>query len=122
MCENGAAEYVDTVDPRVQIELERLNNATDGINRLELELDESRAAFRLLLCESTAKVDALRLKLGMCVERAKPYYEARFCANEALKQTQIAAMKYERANSAHSAAREMVYLAEQGLGGRTLGM
>lgn len=29
-------------------------------------------------------------------------------------------MRYERANSAHSAAREMVYLAEQGLGGRTL--
>lgn len=28
--------------------------------------------------------------------------------------------RYERANSAHSAAREMVYLAEQGLGGRTL--
>ncbi|KAF5274817.1 hypothetical protein FQR65_LT00400 [Abscondita terminalis] len=119
MCDNGA-EFVDTVDPRVQIELERLNNATDEINRLEVELDECRAAFRLLLCESTAKVDALRLKLGLCVERAKPYYEARFCANEALKQTQIAAMRYERANSAHSAAREMVYLAEQGLGGRTL--
>ncbi|KAK4885987.1 hypothetical protein RN001_002258 [Aquatica leii] len=119
MCENGA-EYFDSVDPRVQIELERLNNATDEINRLEVELDECRAAFRLLLCESTAKVDALRLKLGLCVERAKPYYESRFCANEALKQTQIAAMRYERANSAHSAAREMVYLAEQGLGGRTL--
>ncbi|KAF5301653.1 hypothetical protein FQA39_LY10700 [Lamprigera yunnana] len=119
MCENGT-EYVDSVDPRVQIELERLNNATDEINRLEVELDECRSAFRLLLCESTAKVDTLRLKLGLCVERAKPYYEARFCANEALKQTQIAAMRYERANSAHSAAREMVYLAEQGLGGRTL--
>lgn len=119
MCENGS-EYIDTVDPRVQVELERLNNATDEINKLEVELDECRAAFRILLCESTAKVDALRLKLGLCVERAKPYYEARFCANEALKQTQIAAMRYERANSAHSAAREMVYLAEQGLGGRTL--
>ncbi|KAH0811038.1 hypothetical protein GEV33_011752 [Tenebrio molitor] len=119
MCENGA-EYADTVDPRVHIELERLNNATDDINKLEVELDESRNSFRQLLCDSTARVDALRAKLGMCVERAKPYYEARFCANEALKQTQIAAMKFERANSAHSAAREMVYLAEQGLGGRTL--
>nr|CAH7738374.1 unnamed protein product [Callosobruchus chinensis] len=119
MCENGA-EYTDTVDPRVHIELERLNNATDEINRLEVELDECRNAFRQLLCDSTAKVDAIRLKLGMCVERARPYYEARFVANEILKQTQAAAMKFERANSAHSAAREMVYLAEQGLGGRTL--
>lgn len=119
MCENGS-DY-DTVDPRVHIELERLNNATDEINKLEVDLDEARAQFRQLLCDSTAKVEALRLKLGMCIERAKPYYEARFCTNEALKQTQIAAMKYERANSAHSAAREMVYLAEQGLGGRTLG-
>ncbi|GJQ86783.1 hypothetical protein Trydic_g5576 [Trypoxylus dichotomus] len=119
MCENGA-EYTDTVDPRVHVELERLNNATDEINKLEVDLDEARASFRQLLCESTARVEALRLKLGLCIERAKPYYEARFCANETLKQTQIAAMRYERANSAHSAAREMVYLAEQGLGGRTL--
>ncbi|XP_018564430.1 SH3 domain-binding protein 5 isoform X2 [Anoplophora glabripennis] len=119
MCENGS-EFNDTVDPRVHVELERLNNATDEINKLEVELDESRTAFRQLLCDSTAKVDAIRLKLGMCVERARPYYEARFCANEIFKQTQTAAMKFERANSAHSAAREMVYLAEQGLGGRTL--
>ncbi|XP_022921210.1 SH3 domain-binding protein 5-like isoform X2 [Onthophagus taurus] len=119
MSENGA-EYTDSVDPRVHIELERLNSATDNINRLEVDLDDARASFRQLLCESTAKVEALRVKLGLCVERAKPYYEARFSANEALKHTQIAAMKYERANSAHSAAREMVYLAEQGLGGRTL--
>lgn len=120
MYENGS-DYADTVDPRVHIELERLNNATDEINKLEVDLDEARTSFRQLLCDSTAKVDQLRMKLGMCVERARPYYEARYCANDSLKQTQIAAMKYERANSAHSAAREMVYLAEQGLGGRTLG-
>lgn len=119
MTENG--DYTDSVDPRVHIELERLNSATDEINRLEVDLDEARASFRQLLCDSTARVDAIRVKLGLCIERAKPYYEARFCANEALKQTQVAAMRYERANSAHSAAREMVYLAEQGLGGRTLG-
>lgn len=119
MCDNGS-EYTDTVDPRVQIELERLNNATDNINKLEVDLDEARANFRQLLCESTTRVETLKNKLGMCVEKAKPYYEARFCANEALRHTQIVAMRYERANSAHSAAREMVFLAEQGLGGRTL--
>ncbi|XP_056641249.1 SH3 domain-binding protein 5 [Diorhabda sublineata] len=119
MCENGS-EFNDTVDPRVHVELERLNNATDEINKLEVELDECRTSFKQLICESTLKVDAIRVKLGMCVERARPYYEARFYANEIFKQSQIAASKFEKANSAHSAAREMVYLAEQGLGGRTL--
>ncbi|GLV44674.1 uncharacterized protein CBL_20585 [Carabus blaptoides fortunei] len=119
MCDNGS-EYTDSVDPRVQVELERLNNATDNINKLEVDLDEARASFRQLLCDSTTRVEALRVKLGMCVEKAKPYYEARYTANEALRHTQVVAMRYERANSAHSAAREMVYLAEQGLGGRTL--
>lgn len=120
MYDNGSEQ--DSVDPRVHIELERLNSATDEINKLEVELDEARNEFRQLLCESTQKTDALRLKLGMCVDRAKPYYEARFAANEALKQTQQAAVKFEKANSSHRAAREMVFLAEQGLGGRTLGI
>ncbi|GLH00054.1 SH3 domain-binding protein 5 homolog [Gryllus bimaculatus] len=111
----------DEVDPRVQIELERLNTATDDINKLEVDLDEARAAFRQLLCESTVRIDALARKLGACVERARPYYEARMKAKEALQETQQAAVRFERANSAHSAAKEMVYLAEEGLAaeGRT---
>lgn len=31
---------------RVHVELEKLNIATDVINKLELQLDDSRAAFR----------------------------------------------------------------------------
>nr|CAD7425853.1 unnamed protein product [Timema monikensis] len=90
----------DEVDPRVQ---------------------ESRAAFRQLLCESTVRIDVLAKKLGACVEKARPYYEARMKAKEALQETQHAAVKFERANSAHAAAKEMVYLAEEGLSteGRT---
>nr|CAD7453217.1 unnamed protein product [Timema tahoe] len=111
----------DEVDPRVQIELERLNTATDDINKLEVDLDESRAAFRQLLCESTVRIDGLAKKLGACVEKARPYYEARMKAKEALQETQHAAVRFERANSAHAAAKEMVYLAEEGLSteGRT---
>nr|CAD7399745.1 unnamed protein product [Timema poppensis] len=90
----------DEVDPRVQ---------------------ESRAAFRQLLCESTVRIDGLAKKLGACVEKARPYYEARMKAKEALQETQHAAVRFERANSAHAAAKEMVYLAEEGLSteGRT---
>lgn len=105
----------DAVDPRVQIELERLNTATDDINKLEVDLDEARATFRELLCESTLKIDNLTKKLGDCIERSKPYYDARFKAKEALTETQRAAIRFERANSQHAAAKEMVYLAEEGL-------
>lgn len=40
---------------------------------------------------------------------------------QALQETQQAAVRFERANSAHAAAKEMVYLAEEGLSteGRT---
>ncbi|XP_011143176.1 uncharacterized protein LOC105185400 isoform X2 [Harpegnathos saltator] len=105
----------DAVDPRVQIELERLNTATDDINKLEVDLDEARATFRELLCESTIKIDTLAKKLGACIEKSRPYYDARFKAKEALQETQKAAIRFERANSQHAAAKEMVYLAEEGL-------
>ncbi|XP_039298643.1 SH3 domain-binding protein 5 isoform X2 [Nilaparvata lugens] len=113
--ENDSDRFEDSVDPRVQVELERLNAATDDINRLEVDLDEARAGFRSLLCESTARLDTVGRKLGSCVEKARPYYEARIKAKQALVETQLAAVKYERANSAHAAAKEMVYLAEEGL-------
>ncbi|KAL0268374.1 UNVERIFIED_CONTAM: hypothetical protein PYX00_010343 [Menopon gallinae] len=105
----------DTVDPRVQIELERLNSATDEINRLEVELDEARNHFRQLLAESTIRINNCSKKLGNCIEKARPYYDARIKAKEALQETQKAAVNFERANSAHAAAKEMVYLAEEGL-------
>ncbi|XP_011160820.1 uncharacterized protein LOC105196534 isoform X1 [Solenopsis invicta] len=105
----------DAVDPRVQIELERLNTATDDINKLEVDLDEARATFRELLCESTIKIDALAKKLGSCIEKSRPYYDSRFKAKEAFQETHKAAIRFERANSQHAAAKEMVYLAEEGL-------
>ena len=67
----------EVLDPRVQVELEKLNHATDAINRLELELDEARGAFRQMLTESAVKLNALSKKLGSCIEKARPYYEAR---------------------------------------------
>ncbi|XP_034950267.1 uncharacterized protein [Chelonus insularis] len=112
---NDADRVDDAVDPRVQIELERLNTATDDINKLEVDLDEARATFRDLLCESTITIDALSKKLGTCIEKSKPYYDARFKAKEALRDAQKAAIRFERANGQHAAAKEMVYLAEEGL-------
>ncbi|XP_013161604.1 PREDICTED: SH3 domain-binding protein 5-like [Papilio xuthus] len=112
---DSGAECSEALDPRVQIELERLNTATDEINRLEVELDEARLAFRRLLAEGHLRIQQLTKKLGTSVHKARPYYEARFRANITSQELQTATLAYDKANSAHAAAREMVYLAEQGL-------
>ncbi|KAL3836519.1 hypothetical protein ACJMK2_021943 [Sinanodonta woodiana] len=104
----------EVLDPRIQVELERLNRASEDINKLELELDDARAAFRQTLSDTTHKLDALARKLGTCVDKARPYYDARVKSKEAQQETSKAAYKYERACSMHEAAKEMVQLAEQG--------
>lgn len=104
------------VDPRVQIELEKLNEATDSINKYELDLEEAKTDFRELLKESIEKIKAVAKKLGNSIETAKPYYEARLYASQLTKETQQSALNYDKAKSVHAAAKEMVYLAEQGLG------
>ncbi|XP_012259305.2 uncharacterized protein LOC105687914 isoform X1 [Athalia rosae] len=105
----------DAVDPRVQIELERLNTATDDINKLEVDLHEATTAFRELLWESTEKVDELGKKLCPWLEKSRPYYDSKFEAEEALQEMQKAAIRFERANSQHAAAKETLHLAEEGL-------
>ncbi|XP_075996755.1 SH3 domain-binding protein 5-like, partial [Genypterus blacodes] len=71
-------EYEDEeVDPRIQGELEKLNQSTDDINRCETELEDSRQKFRSVLVEATVKLDELMKKNGKAVEESKPYWEAR---------------------------------------------
>ncbi|KAG8004966.1 Gamma-aminobutyric acid type B receptor subunit 1, partial [Nibea albiflora] len=98
-----------------QEELEHLNQASDEINKLELQLDDARSSYRRILTDSARKLNAQGSQLGACIEKARPYYEARRLAKEAQQETQKAALRYERAVSMHTAAREMVYVAEQGL-------
>ncbi|OWF40616.1 uncharacterized protein LOC110463565 isoform X2 [Mizuhopecten yessoensis] len=104
----------ETLDPRIQVELEKLNKASEEINKLELELDDGRAGFRQALSESTQKLNALAKKLGACVEKARPYYDARVKVKDAHIDAQKTALRFERACSMHEAAKEMVQLAEQG--------
>ncbi|KAM8871231.1 SH3 domain-binding protein 5-like [Spinachia spinachia] len=118
--EKGVGEQLhspceEELDPRIQEELEHLNEASAEINRLELQLDDARTGYRKILTESARKLNAQSSQLGGCIEKARPYYEARRLAKEAQQETQKAALSYERAVSMHTAAREMVYVAEQGL-------
>ncbi len=48
------------------------------------------------------------------MEKSRCYYEARMAARKALQEAQHAAARFEKASSAHEAAKEMVTLAEEG--------
>lgn len=58
-------------------------NYTSMIDYLiDFYFQEARATFRELLCESTLKIDSLAKKLGTCIDKSRPYYDARFKAKE----------------------------------------
>ena len=105
----------DNVDPKIQRELECLNETSAQINKLENELCEKRSLYRVALSDSTQKLNALSNKLGVCINKARPYYDAKEKAKVSQRKTQQATINFERAVSMHDAAREMVLVAEQGM-------
>lgn len=105
----------EEVDPRIQGELEKLNQSTDAINRCETELESARQKFRSVLVEATVKLDELLKKIGKAVEESKPYWEARRVARQAQLEAQKATQDFQRAVEVLRAAKETISLAEQRL-------
>lgn len=105
----------EEVDPRIQGELEKLNQSTDNINRWETELEDSRQKFRAVLLEATVKLDEQVKKIGKAVEDSKPYWEARRAARQAQVEAQKATQEYQRAMENLRAAKETIALAEERL-------
>ncbi|XP_056598160.1 SH3 domain-binding protein 5 [Triplophysa dalaica] len=105
----------EEVDPRIQGELEKLNQSTDNINRWETELEDSRQKFRAVLVEATVKLDEQLKKIGKAVEDSKPYWEARRAARQAQVEAQRATQEYQRAIEILRAAKETIGLAEERL-------
>ncbi|XP_052388420.1 SH3 domain-binding protein 5 [Carassius gibelio] len=105
----------EEVDPRIQGELEKLNQSTDNINRWETELEDSRQKFRAVLVEATVKLDEQVKKIGKAVEDSKPYWEARRAARQAQIEAQRATQEYQRAIEILRAAKETIALAEERL-------
>ncbi|XP_075237270.1 SH3 domain-binding protein 5 homolog [Lycorma delicatula] len=109
--EDNADDETD-LDPRIRIELEQLNNATDDINKLEMQLDEANTTFRILMNDSTRRLKQCARKIGSSIDRARSYYEALDISRRAHQECQVAASKFQRANEIHKAAKETVALAE----------
>ncbi|XP_078395511.1 SH3 domain-binding protein 5b isoform X1 [Cetorhinus maximus] len=105
----------EEVDPRIQGELEKLNQSTDAINRQETELEEARQKFRTVLVEATVKLDEASKKVGKAVDDSKPYWEARRVTRLAQLEAQKATQDFQRATEVLRAAKETISLAEQRL-------
>jgi len=106
-------EDQEELDPRVQVELEKLNTSTDEVNRLESQLEEANTLFRATLSQSTARLKSLAKNLGTSIEKARPYYEAVEEARVSQLDCQRAAVQYQRSNALHAAAKETISLAEE---------
>jgi len=105
----------EAVDPRIEIELNNLNNAGQEINVLEKELDEARSVFRQRLTDAARNLKSLSNNLGSTIDKARPYFEAVNQAKEAQQQCHQAAVTFERANELHQEARDLIASAEDKL-------
>ncbi|XP_035038790.1 SH3 domain-binding protein 5 [Hippoglossus stenolepis] len=113
--ESQCAEEEEKVDPRIQGELEKLNQSTDDINRWESELEDCRQRFRAVLVEATVKLDEQAKRIGRAVDDSKPYWEARKAARQAQVEAQKATQEFQRAVEILRAAKETIALAEERL-------
>jgi tetrahydromethanopterin S-methyltransferase subunit G len=96
----------EPVDPRVAVELESLNSATNEINKLEKELEKANAKFRQLLTSTSGQLEVLGKRIGMSnIDRARPFYEALAIAQTAHRACLSAATQFSRANDLHAAAK-----------------
>ena len=68
----------EELDPRVQQELEKLNNCTDEINRLEIQLDDANTVFRSLLSDSTHHLKVERASVPPLLT----FFSLRLCPRE----------------------------------------
>ncbi|XP_029590438.1 SH3 domain-binding protein 5 [Salmo trutta] len=105
----------EVVDPRIQGELDKLNQSTEDINRWETELEDCRQRFRAVLVEATVKLDEQVKRIGTAVEDSKPYWEARRVARQAQLEAQRATGEFQRAVEILRAAKETIALAEERL-------
>ncbi|KAF6018585.1 SH3BP5 [Bugula neritina] len=103
------------LDPRIQVELECMNNATNEINKLEKELDEARARFRQTLSDSSSTLNSLLKKHKKSIEKSKTYYHKLGLAKKTQGEAQRAVVQFRRASSFYKAAKETISLAEQRL-------
>jgi len=105
----------ESLDPRIQSELEKLNRCASDINKLENELEEAKNLFTTTKNRQLQRLEYLQKKFGACIQKSKPYYEALHQTEKLQKEAQRAVQEYQRANSLYKTAKETLSVAEQNL-------
>ncbi|CAF1473609.1 unnamed protein product [Rotaria sp. Silwood1] len=105
--EDSKLDEDDALDPRIQIELERLNYASEAINQLEVQLDEARRVCDEFKEKSEEELFQLEKKIGEAVSKARTYYDARIKLRDAKEKLIKAKHRFERAQALHVAAKEI---------------
>ncbi|CAD5229776.1 unnamed protein product [Bursaphelenchus okinawaensis] len=100
---------------RVHEELEKLNIATDVINKLELQLDREREKFKELHSQWSKESADIKKKYDSSIKKSRPYYESVAEERKLREQAQQAAMQFERANSMLQVAKQQVKLTQDSL-------
>ena len=105
----------ESLDPRIQNELERLNKSATDINKMENELEEAKQLFINSRQRQLQRLEFLQKKLGACIMKAKPYYEAMEKTEKLQQEAQKTVQEYQRANSLYKTAKETLSVAENNL-------
>jgi len=105
----------EALDPRIQVELERLNKACGDINQMENELEEAKSMFITSKNRQTQRLEYLQKKLGSCITKSKPYYESLEQTERLQIETQKAVLDFQKANSIYKTAKETLTVAENSL-------
>lgn len=127
-----------SVDPRIGLELEKLNNSCDKINKLEVNLgkwkklliialqrlsthtrdfhfflrseDELKRNYQELQETSQEEIGLISGKIKNAIDLAKPFYEARRHVAELMKDLRLDQSDHEKSKTNLAAAKEMVSL------------
>lgn len=112
--EEEKAEDEDEIDPRIREKLEKLNQCTEEINKLEKWFEQGNVSFRRCLSEYSDKLKTLAEQVGAkSVARARPYHEAKQRALAAQTECQRTVSAYEEACRLHVQARDEIKRTEE---------
>ncbi|CAI5454661.1 unnamed protein product [Caenorhabditis angaria] len=100
-------------------ELEKLNIATDVINKMEVQLDSARAEFRETQVMWSEKLKELSKQYSNQIAKARPYYELKIEERKLRDESQKAAERFERATSLLGVAKQQVSLTQDSLSRQT---
>ncbi|XP_065193629.1 SH3 domain-binding protein 5-like isoform X1 [Sycon ciliatum] len=103
----------EELDPRIEQELERLNSSSSDINKFEKELESIQKAFVDLSRQAGSQLAAYQKKLGVAVERARPYYQLKTKLDKAQAELCVCTQDYEKLIVGFNAAEEMLRASEE---------